>query len=148
MWQVMWQSCDIVQIGHFKKMALVSQNRGAICRETTLPAKVTNAWCPPGGASEKSNFTMTKKKRRSQLVMRYERRESEICSIGEITVMWLSVPDEWGTVAVGDYQWWALTRWSVNPLLMKLTFLLMSWSVICLSISGNFRFLWSSPFSL
>ena len=45
-------------------------------------------------------------------------------------------------------QWWALTLWFVDPLLTKLTFLLTSWSVILLPISYNFRFLWSSPFSL
>ena len=45
-------------------------------------------------------------------------------------------------------QWWALTRLFVDPLITKLTFLLTSWSVIFISISGNFRFLSSSPFSL
>ena len=34
----------------------------------------------------------------------------------------------------------------VDPLLTKLTFLLMVWSANYVKISGNFRFLWSSPF--
>ena len=54
----------------------------------------------------------------------------------------------WIIISRIERQWWALTRWSVDPLLTKLTFLLTSWSVIFIYISGNFRFLWSRPFSL
>ena len=48
----------------------------------------------------------------------------------------------------GCWQWWALIGWSVDPLLTKLTLLLTSWAIICLSFSDNFHFLWSSLFSL